>query len=408
MLPDLRTPVSIPSMFDETHNLFTDDSLPTFDYDPRTRVVFGAGTLSQLGGLAQEFGGRDVLLVSDPGIRQVGHEARALHVLEAAGLRVHVFDELQSNPTTEDVDRGVAFAQGKSIGLLIGLGGGSSMDVAKGMNFLLTNGGKMEDYKGTGRARLPMLPLIAIPTTAGTGSEAQSYCVISDAKTHMKMACGDKKAAARIALLDPELSVTMPASVTAVTGVDAISHAVESYVTKNRNPVSMLLARRAWNLFCRAFPVVLKEPTNLSARGAMLLGSHLAGAAIENSMLGATHALANPLSAHFGMIHGNAIAVLLPHVVRYNSSVVGSLYGALAEDAKLCDGQDPEAGDLLAMYLRNLATKAGCPSTLVGCEGVAALLPTLADEAALQWTGKFNPRAVDESSLMELYRCALP
>ena len=407
LLPAHPKPVSTPSMFDETHSHFTAESLPTFDYDPRTRVVFGAGVLSRLGELARSLGGREVLLVSDPGIRQVGHEARALHVLEAAGLQVHIFDEHQPNPTTDDVDRGAAFAIGKEIDLLIGLGGGSSMDLAKGINFLLTNGGKMEDYKGTGHARHPMLPLIAIPTTAGTGSEAQSYCVISDAKTHMKMACGDKKAAARIALLDPELSVTMPASVTAVTGIDAISHAVESYVSTASNPVSMLFARRAWSLLCRAFPVVLKEPQNLSARGAMLLGSHLAGAAIENSMLGATHALANPLSAHFGMIHGNAIAVLLPHVVRYNSSVVGLLYGRLAEDAKLCDRQDPEAGDLLALYLRNLATKAGCPSTLAGCEGVAALLPTLAGEAALQWTGKFNPRAVDESSLLELYRCAL-
>jgi alcohol dehydrogenase len=394
-------------MFDETHRLFTTESLPTFDYDPRTRVVFGAGTVSRLGELAQELGGREVLLVSDPGIRQAGHAAKALAALQAVGLRVHLFDDVQPNPTTDDVDRGVAFVQGKSIDLLVGLGGGSSMDVAKGINFLFTNGGKLEDYKGTGRATRPMLPLIAIPTTAGTGSEAQSYCVIGDARTHMKMACGDKKCSARVAILDPELSITMPTSVTAVTGIDAISHAVESYVTKKRNPVSMLLARRAWNLLCRAYPVVLREPANLSARGAMLLGAHLAGAAIENSMLGATHALANPLSAHFGLIHGNAIAIMLPHVVRYNSSEVGALYGALAEDAKLCDKDDPEAGDLLAMYLRNMASKAGCPANLSGCPGISELLPTLAAEAAQQWTGQFNPRSVDLESLSSLYQKAM-
>lgn len=394
-------------MFDETHRLFTTESLPTFDYDPRTRVVFGAGTVSRLGELAQELGGREVLLVSDPGIRQAGHAAKALVALQAVGLRVHLFDDVQPNPTTDDVDRGVAFVQGKSIDLLVGLGGGSSMDVAKGINFLFTNGGKLEDYKGTGRATRPMLPLIAIPTTAGTGSEAQSYCVIGDARTHMKMACGDKKCSARVAILDPELSITMPTSVTAVTGIDAISHAVESYVTKKRNPVSMLLARRAWNLLCRAYPVVLREPANLSARGAMLLGAHLAGAAIENSMLGATHALANPLSAHFGLIHGNAIAIMLPHVVRYNSSEVGALYGALAEDAKLCDKDDPEAGDLLAMYLRNMASKAGCPANLSGCPGISELLPTLAAEAAQQWTGQFNPRDVDVESLSGLYQEAM-
>jgi alcohol dehydrogenase len=139
----------------------------------------------------------------------------------------------------------------------------------------------------------------------------------------------------------------------------------------------------------------------------MLLGSHLAGAAIENSMLGATHALANPLSAHFGMIHGHAIAIMLPHVVRYNSSSVIAEYGTLAEDAKLCDRQDPEAGDLLAMFLRNLATRAGCPSSLAGCEGVSELISTLASEAALQWTGQFNPRPVDAPSLRELYECAM-
>ena len=394
-------------MFDETPPFFSSDIQLSFDYDPRTRVVFGAGQLTRLGSLARDIGGKSALLVSDPGIRQAGHETRARQSLEEAGFTVHVFGELQPNPTTDDVDRGVEFARVKSIDILVGLGGGSSMDVAKGINFLLTNGGKMEDYKGTGRATRPMLPLIAIPTTAGTGSEAQSYCVIGDAKTHMKMACGDKKAAARIALLDPELSVTMPASVTAVTGIDAISHAIESYVCKARNPVSMLLARRAWNLLCRAYPVVLREPQNVAARGAMLLGAHLAGAAIENSMLGATHALANPLSAHFEMIHGHAIAVMLPHVVRYNHSWVGAEYGTLAEDAKLCDRQDPEAGDLLAMFLRNLATRAGCPSSLADCEGIAGLISTLANEAALQWTGQFNPRPVDVSSLRELYECAM-
>ncbi|RLS58888.1 MAG: iron-containing alcohol dehydrogenase [Planctomycetota bacterium] len=394
-------------MFDETTSPFPAGNVPAFDYDPRTRVVFGRGVIAQLGSLARELGAVNVLLVADAGIREAGHETRAHESLEAAGLKVHLFDDFRPNPTTEDVDRGTAFAQSRQIDLIVGLGGGSSMDVAKGINFLLTNGGAMVDYKGTGLATRPMLPLIAIPTTAGTGSEAQSYCVIADAQTHMKMACGDKKAAARVALLDPDLSVTMPPAVTAVTGIDALSHALESYVTANRNPVSMLLSRRAWNLLSRAYPVVLKEPANVSARGAMLLGAHLAGAAIENSMLGATHALANPLSAHFGMTHGHAVAVMLPHVIRFNAPFVGDLYGALAEDAQLCDRRDVEAGDLLAMFVRNIATLAGCPSTLTGLTGIQEMITTLAHEAAQQWTGKFNPRPVDELTLAGLYRDAL-
>ncbi len=202
--------------------------------------------------------------------------------------------------------------------MLVGLGGGSSLDCAKGVNFLYTNGGRMEDYRGLGKATKPFLPLIAVPTTGGTGSEAQSYALIADAKTHMKMACGDKKAACRAAILDPDLTVSMPPMVTAATGIDAISHALETHVTKPRNAISNLFSRNAWRLLAPGFRRVLAEPGDVNARAAMLLGAHLAGGAIENSMLGATHAMANPLSAHFNLTHGIAIGILLPHVIRYN------------------------------------------------------------------------------------------
>lgn len=381
-------------------------TLSGFDYDPRTRVVFGAGVITQLGSLAREWGGARVLLVSDPGLKAAGHSQRGIEALTSAGIEVAMFDAVHPNPTTCDVDAGVAFAREERIDLIVGLGGGSSMDVAKGINFLLTNGGRLEDYLGSGRAARPMLPFIAVPTTAGTGSDAQSFAVIAHAETHMKMACGDKQAAPRIALLDPELTVTMPPGVTAVSGIDALSHAVESYVTTKRNPVSQLFARRAWNLLSRAFPVVIRDPGCLDARGAMLLGAHWAGAAIENSMLGATHALANPLSAHFNTTHGVAIGVLLPHVIRYNQSVVGRLYGDLAADAGLCAADDPAAAERLAEWIHACVQQAGSPTTLQACEVDAALIPLLADEAAQQWTGRFNPRPVDSRQLQELYQCA--
>ncbi len=381
--------------------------LANFDYDPRTRVVFGPGTISRLGEFARDYGGENVLLVTDGGLKAAGHEERALGILRQAGCHVHVFDDVHPNPTTEDVDRGLAFARERKIDVIVGLGGGSSMDCAKGINFLLTNGGRMQDYKGTGKAKHPMLPMIAVPTTAGTGSEGQSYALIADKQTHMKMACGDKKASARVALLDPELTVTMPPAVTAATGVDAISHAVETYVTTRRNPVSQLYSRQAWNLLFRAFPVVIREPENLDARGAMLLGAHLAGAAIENSMLGAAHALANPLSAHFGTTHGIAVGVMLPHVVRFNSSEVGRLYGNFAADAKLCDAKSPAAAGLLADHLNWLVERAGLPTSLDDIVTSEATLPTLSQEAATQWTGNFNPRPLTVELLEDLYRCAL-
>ena len=220
------------------------------------------------------------------------------------------------------------------------------------------------------------------------------------------MACGDKKAACRIALLDPELTVTMPATVAAVTGIDAISHALETYVTTKRNPVSQLFSRRSWALLAAAFPQVLEDPRDINARGAMIVGAHLAGAAIENSMLGATHALANPLSAHFGLTHGIAIGVMLPHVVRFNSVEVGDLYADLASDIGLCEPGDPSAGEELARYIRSIVTGWGLPASLPECHVRRDLIPTMAAEAAKQWTGTFNPRPVDVGSLTELYECA--
>lgn len=383
------------------------DLLSAFDFDPRTRVIFGPGSIDRLGELARELGGRRVLLVTDKGVEDAGHGEHGANVLKAAGLQVAVFDEVNPNPTTDDVDRALAVAKAESIDFLVGLGGGSSMDCAKGVNFLFTNGGRIEDYHGVGKATKPMLPMIAVPTTAGTGSEAQSFALIANATTHMKMACGDKKAACRAAILDPQLTVSMPRSVTAATGIDAISHALETYVTKPRNVISQLFSRRSWRLLAAGFARVLEDPNDIYARGAMLVGSHLAGAAIENSMLGAAHALANPLSAHFNTTHGFAVGVMLPHVVRYNASVVGPLYARLADDIHLCDERDPSAPELLAGHIESLLALAGAPTSLAECDVDPSLIPQMAAEAAAQWTGRFNPRHVDAASLQELYECAM-
>ena len=393
-----------------------DDSAGTVSLnDEQTQVLFGAGTSKRLGKLARELKGRRVLLVTDQGLAQAGHEQHAVESLKAVGLQVTVFDEVPHDPTTADVERGLEVAQQAQIDLIVGLGGGSSMDCAKGINFLLTNGGRMEDYWGFGKVSKPMLPLIAIPTTAGTGSEAQSFAIIADSKTHMKMACGDKKASARIAILDPELTLSMPPSVCAATGIDAISHAIESHVTLARTPLSQRFSRRAWQLLSLAFPAVNCEEqpghtdttTLLTDAGAMLLGAHFAGAAIENSMLGATHALANPLSAHFGLTHGVAIAVMLPHVIRFNADAVGSLYGDLAADAGLCSADDPQAGVILAARIIELASLVDLPTSLAACGVTQKMIPVMAAEAAAQWTAKFNPRPVDVTSLQELYECAM-
>jgi alcohol dehydrogenase len=377
-----------------------------FDYHPLTRVVFGEGALVQLGALAHELGGTRALLVTDPGLEAAGHPQRALASLREAGLEVFLFDGVEENPTTQHVEAGLEVARRHRIDLLVAVGGGSSMDCAKGVNFLFTNGGRMSDYKGFGKARRLMLPSIAVPTTAGTGSEAQSFALIADDQTHAKMACGDRKAAFRVAVLDPDVTVSQPAPVTAVTGIDALSHAVESYVCTKRNLLSQTFAREAWRLLEANFETVLRQPGNHAARGAMQMGAHFAGISIENAMLGAAHACANPLTAHYGLTHGIAVAVMLPHVIRFNASAAGALYGDLAHEVGLINGDSSAAGEVLARRVSDLMRAAGLPATLTACGVSSGIFPVLADEAFQQWTARYNPRPVTEADLLHLYESA--
>ena len=302
-----------------------------------------------------------------------------------------VFDGVEENPTSRHVADGAQFAKDQGgIDLLIGLGGGSAMDCAKGINFILTNGGRMEDYWGVDKATKPMFSSIGIPTTAGTGSEAQSFALISQEDTHQKMACGDKKARFRTVILDPVLTATAPKGVTAATGIDAISHAVESYVSTQRNPISQMFAKEAWHLLEKSFEVVVRDPENIEARSRMLLGAHLAGAAIENSMLGAAHACANPLTARYNITHGVAVGLMLPGVVRFNSQVVSTLYQDLYPSP-------------LNERISKLRAVAGLPERLRDFEIQREDLPQLAEAASKEWTGKFNPRQVSKVELLKLY-----
>src|SRR6185436_8115398 len=380
--------------------------MKSFDFQPRTRVVFGAGAIERLGELARELNFRRTLLVADHGLVASGHVDEAVGPLQKAGIEIFRFHEFEVNPDSRMIENGTAFVAPLKIDSIVGLGGGSSMDCAKGINFLLTNGGRMSDYLGYGRATQPMLPMIAIPTTAGPGSEGQSYALISDAESHAKMACGDPKAAFRVALLDPVLTLSQPRSITATSGFDAIAHAVETYVTTKRNPLSELFSREAWRLLEPNYERVLSQPDNLEARGAMQLGAYYAGVAIENSMLGATHACANPLTAHYGTAHGAAIAMLLPTVVRWNERVAGDDYAKLLSWSSVAgQSNSVTATEALARRLEELAAAGGLRTNL-RAEGVQETeLPELAAEAAEQWTGTFNPRPFDKQGAIEIYQC---
>lgn len=371
------------------------------DFQARTRLLFGLGTFERLGELARAQGFTRTLLVTDRGMIACGYAEEATRSLAAVGIEVVAFTEYGENPDTAMVEAGRAFAAEQAIDSIVALGGGSSMDCAKGINFVLTNGGSMRDYLGYAKTTRPMLPMIGVPTTAGTGSDAQSYALISDAETHAKMACGDPGAAFRVAVLDPRLTVTMPPALTALSGYDAIAHAVESFVTKKGTPISRMLALQAWRMLRPNFRRVLDEPANLEARGEMLLGSWLAGLAIENSMLGAAHACANPLTQHFGTTHGAALGVFLPVVVAWNTEDDdGRRYLPLVESAHL-----PTTRGLVSL-LEDLAAAGKLPRRLRELGVRPADLPMLAEGAAKQWTGSFNPRDWSLEGAREVYASA--
>jgi len=395
---------------DSNHDFRVPESVP-FDYQARTRVIFGTGSIERVGELAGELNAQRVLLVTDSGIVKAGHAERVEAFLTRAGMRVTRFDGVEENPSTSCVEKCVALARQAVIDTIVGLGGGSSMDTAKGCNFILTNGGRMQDYWGIGKAKLPMLPLIAIPTTGGTGSECQSFALITDEQTHQKMACGDSKAAARIAVLDPALTLSQPPRVTACSGIDAIAHSVETAVTKKRNPMSLVFSREAFRLTIAGLPRVLDLPNDIEARGWMLLGAAWGGTAIENSMLGAAHSAANPLTARFGIVHGHAVGLMLPHVVRFNASdpATAQRYAELAFAAHLANPSEAVGSAVarLAECLESLLPRTNLPTSLKECGVREKDIPQLAAEAATQWTAQFNPRDVNPADFESIFTAAL-
>jgi alcohol dehydrogenase len=410
-----------------------DDGSPAqeFDFRAPTRLVVGAGTLGQLGELARELGGTRALVVSDPGIVAAGHTAAGLAALGRAGIETAVFSGFGENPTTTQVEAGTTVAREFRPDLLVGLGGGSSMDCAKGINFLLCCGGRMQDYHGRGRATVSLLPAIAVPTTAGTGSETQSFALITDAATGRKMACGDPRAAFRVAILDVLLTLTQPPRIAALTGIDALSHAVESLVSTAATPASRVFSREAWRLLARNLPDLFAGDRfaggggDVAARSAVQLGAAWAGLAIENAMLGAAHALANPLTATHGVVHGQAVGLMLPHVVRFNAATCGAdristaACGADRVSTAACGADYADllrdvgietapavAGARLADWLADQRAAAGLAGTLRDLGIDAPDVPALAEAAAAQWTAGFNPRSVTVTDLAQLYDAA--
>jgi alcohol dehydrogenase len=368
-------------------------AITPFDFRPRTRVVFGAGEFTRLGELAREFGGAKCLLVAEQAIVDAGYAQEAVRALRARRIEVFAFHEFGPNPNTAMIEAGGAYAAPHDVNLIAAVGGEASMDCAKALNFVISNGGRIQDYWGYGKASKAMIPMIAVPTTAGAGNEATASATILDLGSRKRMTCGDAKLAFRTAILDPKLTITLDAALTASAGYDALSHALESLVATRQNAFSDCYAHAAWRMLSFGFERVLANPHDLEARGAMLLGAHFGGLAVENSTLGAAHACAQPLTDSFGIPHGTAIALMLAPVVEWNRPAAGRRYDQLYP------------GDL-PRRLRELAEKGGLPASLRDAGVPAEAISRLADDAGSQWFGKFNPRPFDSAAAREIYELA--
>ena len=370
---------------------------------PSPLVRSGPDSLAGFGELARDLGFCRILVVSDPGIVAAGITERALRSVEEAGITAELFSDFGENPTESDVARGAEAARRMNADALAGIGGGSSLDVSKGVGFLLAGGGRMEDYRGYGKCPRPLPPLLGVPTTAGTGSEAQSYALISRDGDHQKLACGAPSAMFRAVVLDPTLLPSAPREVIAATGFDAIAHAVETAVTSGRTEESTDLSHRAFALLSRAFPrLVGGGGGDGPAWADMQQGAFLAGAAIERSMLGAAHACANPLTRRFDVAHGRALAITLPRVVRWNAPASKGAYADLLLAAEIPAGDRP--AETLAGLLEDWIALAGLPRDLKEERVRTEDLSLLADEASAEWTGRFNPRPFDAAGALAVYR----
>ena len=373
-----------------------------------TRVVFGDGTLGDLGLECKRLGIERAMIVTDRVMRErtdvVARAGKALGARLGA-----IYDGVIPDTGVECIDEGARQAREHGCDGLVSVGGGSAIDTAKGMAIVLTEGGSIRDHQGSSRLQRRQTPHIAVPTTAGTGSEVSLYIVVKDERAHEKMHFMDDRIIPDAAVLDPSVTIAMPSPLTAATGMDALTHAVEAYTSINKNPVADGLALQAMRLIARHLPRAVAEPTDKVARGQMLIAANIAGMAFNSTGVGLVHAMAHVVGARHGVHHGTANAICLPHVIRFNADVLGSCYRDVAEalgvDAR--DLGDEMAGEAAAQAVAQLSARVKLPSKLreVGvpeADLVACAESSLSD-GAIVYNGKF---AAEKDLVLGVYRNA--
>lgn len=371
--------------------------------------LMGADCLKDAGDQVGELGFKKALIVTDKVLGQIGIVKKVTDVLDNKNIEYAIYDETKPNPTVKNVNDGLSLLKEKECDFVISLGGGSAHDCAKGIALLATNGGEIKDYEGVDKSKKPQLPMVGINTTAGTGSEMTLFAIITDEERHIKMALVDKHLTPIIAVNDPMLMLAMPKSLTAATGMDALTHAVEAYVSTAATPITDACAEKAIELISNYLVNAVENGQDVEARDMMAYAEYLAGMAFNNASLGYVHAMAHQLGGFYNLPHGVCNAILLPHVQEYNKATSAS---RLAKIAKIMGGNiegltDEQGADLCIDMIKSLSQTIGIPEGL-GVLGVKESdFETLATNALNDACSLTNPRKGNLEEVIAIFKKAM-
>ncbi len=371
--------------------------------------LFGPGCVKEVGSKAKDLGAKKALIVTDQGLNKAGVPDIIIKHLSEKGIDSYVFAGAEPNPTDKNVHDGVTAYQDNGCDFIISLGGGSSHDCAKGIGLVTAGGGHIRDYEGIDKSTVPMTPLIAINTTAGTASEMTRFCIITNTDTHVKMAIVDWRCTPLIAIDDPKLMVAKPAGLTAATGMDALTHAVEAYVSTAANPITDACAEKAITMISQWLRPAVANGENIEARDAMSYAQYLAGMAFNNASLGYVHAMAHQLGGFYNLPHGVCNAVLLPHVCEFNLISCQDRYAKIAELMGVnTEGlTETEAAYAAIDAIRELSSSIGIPSGLTELGVKTEDLAIMAENAQKDACMLTNPRKATHAQVVEIFKAAL-
>lgn len=379
----------------------------SFNFFVQSNIRFGRGVSEELPQIISGYGMKNVMVVYDQGVKAAGISEKVLEQVGKAGVKVTVFDKVIPNPTNEIVEEAAMIAKRAEIDGFVAVGGGSSIDLAKAINVLMTNPGRIGQYGGIGMVKNPVLPLIAIPTTAGTSSEITNVSALIDTEKVIKYVVIDNKITPSDVIADPEFTVTMPASVTAATGMDAITHAVESYISNMATPLTEYNSLKGLQIIYKNLPKAVKDGNDVAAREQMMIGCIITGFGFSNANLGLVHAIAHTLSAHFKLAHGMANATVLPYVMEFNAQSCPEKMVELAKAIELPISGDIEKDKhLLSKELLKLTKELGIKT--LSEQGIKAEdLDMLAADVLNEPVLNFNPRqGVTKENVMDILRKA--